>query len=141
MARPTKFNGDTVTLTEEYIENYAESGDVMPSISGLARQLGVCRETVRAWGHEEGKEAFSAILAVLQTEQEHRLLNGGLSGELNSNIVKLALGKHGYTEKRLTEHVGDVMKTLQPIMLTMTPQEAQRIYLENIKNCKVVSEQ
>jgi hypothetical protein len=32
--------------------------------------------------------------------QERILVSKGLKGEFNSNIAKLALGKHGYTDKQ-----------------------------------------
>ncbi len=35
--------------------------------------------------------------------QKYYLLNGGLAGTLNSHITKLALGKHGYSEKTQQE--------------------------------------
>jgi hypothetical protein len=31
--------------------------------------------------------------------QELKLMDGGLTGDFNSAIAKLALGKHGYSEK------------------------------------------
>lgn len=44
------------------------------------------------------------ILERIGATQEVVLLNGGLTGEMNSNIVKLVLGKHGYNEKQNIDH-------------------------------------
>lgn len=73
----------------------------LPSVAGLAVFLGVARSTVYAWKDDEtelGKQ-FSDILERILAEQEKRLVNNGLSGVYNANIAKLALGKHGYTDK------------------------------------------
>lgn len=81
----------------------------LPSIAGLAVYLGVNRDTVYAWrdkdltaSTEEEKSLFlefSDILGDILTEQEKRLVNGGISGTYNPMITKLALGKHGYADK------------------------------------------
>ncbi len=99
MARPTKYNQKLVDTARAYIDDYAKCGDAMPSIAGLAVVLSISRETIHTWRHEEGKEEFSDILALLLSTQERVLMNNGLTGEFNSAITKLALGKHGYSEK------------------------------------------
>ena len=104
--RPTKYTNETVSLIRDYIENYEETGDVIPSIAGLACVLGVRRETLHAWSREDGKPEFSLILGELLAKQERVLFNNGLNGTFNSNICKLALGKHGYHEKSIQEQSG-----------------------------------
>jgi len=39
-------------------------------------------------------------LSRIATNQEFRLLNGGLLGDFNPAITKLALANHGYSEKQ-----------------------------------------
>ena len=97
--RPSKYNDETIPLTLEYIENYKTEGDAMPSIAGLACVLGVARDTIHAWRHDEGKEDFSDILDKLLATQERVLFNRSLLGDYNASIAKLALGKHGYSDK------------------------------------------
>ena len=100
VGRPTKYNDQTIPLTLDYLNNFKEYGDMVPSVAGLADRLEVCRETLYEWGRHENKSEFSDILGRLSTRQEKVLFNGGLSGEFNSNIVKLGLAKHGYSDKQ-----------------------------------------
>jgi hypothetical protein len=77
---------------------------MIPSIAGLAVVLGKSRETLHKWGREIPQ--FSDILSTLLADQEQLLLNNGLAGTFNSSITKLALGKHGYSEKQETALTG-----------------------------------
>lgn len=108
IGRPTVYSEETLEKTVDYLENYQSHGDVIPSIVGLARVLEVCRDTVHAWLRDEEKEDFSYIVRKLLSEQERALINGGLKGDMNANITKLVLGKHGYTEKRDQNNTGSV---------------------------------
>lgn len=98
--RPTEYNEEILSQARNYLENYKKLGDEIPSNAGLAVHLGLSRETIQAWRKEVGKEEFSYILAAIQVKQENVLINKGLSGDFNSNITKLVLGKHGYHEKK-----------------------------------------
>lgn len=70
----------------------------IPSIAGLAKFLGVSRETIYNW-EKENTEYFDT-LSILRVEQETALITGGVSGQYNPNIVTLIMKKeHGYTEK------------------------------------------
>jgi len=97
--RPTKYNDEMVTLAEDYIVNFGEYGDAVPTIAGLACELGISRDTVYAWMAEPEKQAFSDIAKQLMTHQERKLTNGSLSNQLNPMIAKLMLSKHGYSDK------------------------------------------
>lgn len=70
----------------------------IPTKGGLARYLGVSRDTLYEWAkiHPD----FSDIMEYLGSEQEDRLINNGLSGAYNPTIAKLLLAKHGYVEKQ-----------------------------------------
>ena len=77
-----------------------------PSIAGLARYLGISRETVRLWAAEgESKDAdplnkeFFGIVEDVLAEQEERLISKGLSGQYSPVLAKLLLHKHGYSDK------------------------------------------
>lgn len=69
----------------------------LPSLQGLARYLGINQDTIYDWRSKYPE--FSDILAQILAEQSKRLIEKGLSGDYNSNIAKLVLGKHGYHEK------------------------------------------
>jgi hypothetical protein len=99
MARPTKYNQEIVEKAQHYLDNYEEYDDIIPSQAGLSLALGLCRETLRIWSKDEDKKEFSGILERINQKQECVLINNGLNGTFNSNIVKLALGKHGYHDR------------------------------------------
>ena len=101
--RPTKYNEEALNTAEDYIVNFSDYGDAIPSVVGLAVALKTHRDTIYAWAKEEGKEAFSDIVKRLSTNQERKLLNGGLDNSFNPTIAKLLLGKHGYSDKQETD--------------------------------------
>ena len=108
MGRPTTFNADTLAKTKDYIKNYAKYGHQMPSVAGLAVVLKVGRGGIYDWeGHPDHKD-FSDMLEDLLSAQELVLFNRGLINEFNSTISKLALTKHGYTDKQEQEITGTV---------------------------------
>jgi len=96
--RPTKYNSKVREIAEAYIENYeSEHEHAIPSIVGLANILKVQRQTIYNWGDDN--EEFLDILEEINQKQEIILITKGLKSEFNSNITKLALGKHGYHDK------------------------------------------
>ena len=124
--RPTIYSEEVLEKTQKYLEETndeylaikGKGGRVvnhklvvhLPSIEGLARYLQVHRDTIYSWKGQYPK--FSYILGQILTEQAKRLLENGLSGNYNSNIVKLALGKHGYKEQQEVEHSGELLLPL-----------------------------
>ena len=100
MGRPTKYSQEMIDKAREYLVKHKEYGDLVPSAVGLAQCLGINRSTLYAWSDDNVE--FSNILGDVQTAQERQLLSGGLGGEFNSAIVKLMLGKHGYSDKQET---------------------------------------
>lgn len=101
--RPTIFRQEMIEEAEHYMDNYESFGDIIPSVVGLCDATNLKRSTLYQWC-EDPDHPFADILEKINMRQERKLLNGGLSGELNSNITKLALGKHGYHEKKDHEH-------------------------------------
>ena len=101
--RPTDYNGSILEKSNAYLKSYTEEGDVIPSIAGLACVLKISRTTIYDWAKQEDKKEFSYILADILSKQEKVLMNKGLNGEFNSAIVKLVLGKHGYSDKAETD--------------------------------------
>jgi len=102
--RPPKYSKALEAKALVYVEGGWKERDAIPSHVGLSSLLDVRRETLYAWAKDE-KKNFSNILAKCNAEQERVLLNMGLIGEYNSNIVKLVLGKHGYNEKPQEEEL------------------------------------
>ena len=104
--RPSKYTPELIEKTKEYLANWQSTGDVIPSIAGLAGVLEVRRETIHEWCREDEKEDFSNIVAQILRKQEQTLANKGLTGDFNSSITKLLLTKHGYSDKIEQEHTG-----------------------------------
>jgi len=96
--RPTKYSQEIIDQSSDYLDNFKESGDVIPSIEGLSEHLNISRTCIYDWKTHEDKEEFSYILEKILAKQGRILINSGLKGEFNSAITKLALGKHGYHE-------------------------------------------
>ncbi len=98
--RPTKYTPELLELAHSYIDNFEPSEtELIPMIAGLAYFLKISRDTVHTWVKEEGKEEFSDVVEQIMTKQEQMLFTGGLSSAMNASITKLALTKHGYTDK------------------------------------------
>ncbi len=105
-----------IKQTKLYLANYEEYG-IMPSVLKLAITLGVNRKTLtnvksnppKTKDHSlqaKLKRRMIILLELVHDMQHDVLLEGGLDGSLNSNIVKLALGKHGYSEKKEQQITG-----------------------------------
>ena len=98
--RPTKYTDETNDTARAYLDGgYMAEGSVIPSVAGLALLLGVARNTIYDWASQEDKLEFSNILDDILSKQEILLINSGLTGDFNASIAKLALGKHGYSDK------------------------------------------
>lgn len=102
--RPTTFNEEVAKAAREYLSddesvNYKSHDHAIPSIVGMCRVIKRPKSTVYDWAKTEGHE-FSDILAESNEFQELVTINGTLKGELNAQIGKLVLGKHGYHEKQ-----------------------------------------
>ena len=102
--RPTDYTPELLAKAWEYANGGWEfAGDLVPSVAGLACEIGVRRETCHAWAKDESKE-FSNILAKIAEQQERKLLNGGLGGDFNAPITKMMLTKHGYSDRVENDH-------------------------------------
>ena len=126
--RPTLYNDTIANKAREYIKNYQEYGHAMPSIVGMAVALNVGKSTLYDWANTEGNK-FSDILAECMDNQELVLFNNALTNQFNATIAKLALGKHGYSEKTETNHSGTL--GLEAYELTETERSARIAALLN----------
>ena len=99
--RPTKYNQTILDKTADYLENFKTSyGDIIPTVQGLTLLLEISDETVSNWKKQKDKKQFFGMLEKLKKKQHQALINGGISGDFNSNITKLVLTKHGYRDKQ-----------------------------------------
>lgn len=105
MARPTDYTPELLERARQYISDI----DGLPQVAGMARFLGVSRDTLYEWAkiHDE----FSDIFENVKAAQEEMLIEKGLSGDFNSTITKLMLSKHGYRESQ------DVTSDGKPLIL------------------------
>jgi len=104
MARPTKYNKAILEKANSYLVEWEKEGDMIPSVEALAGYLKVIRKTLYNWG--DSHDEFLHILEEVNRLQAKTLINNGLSGNFNSAITKLVLGKHGYSEKQQQEISG-----------------------------------
>lgn len=111
--RPTDYTPELVEKARFYLEDYKSQDDVIPSVVGLSKYISISRACINRWGTEEDKTEFKDILEKINTEQHNVLINKGLSGEFNSAIAKLVLGKHGYHEKTQQEVSGPGGKPIE----------------------------
>lgn len=122
--RPTKYTPELLEKAKHYVDNFEEFGDPVPSHESLALVLGIGRRTLYDWGKDEDKEEFSLILEKCNQMQVKTLFRGALLGDMNANIAKLMLGKHGYSEKHqqeLTGANGGAIKTESKIEWVIQP--------------------
>lgn len=105
--RPTAYSKEIIDKSKDYLENFADNGDVIPSVEGLAAYIGRARSTLYNWAEDENKKEFLDILESINEKQKRLLINKGLTSEFNSNITKLVLGKHGFSERDREENDTD----------------------------------
>lgn len=98
--RPTKYTPELLDKAHTYYCEWQTLGNQIPSHMALANYLDISNACMYRWSGEEDKKEFRDILAKIKRLQEITLLDNGLSGEFNSNITKLVLGKHGYKEQQ-----------------------------------------
>jgi len=111
--RPTNYTPELVAKAKLYVDDYGSQNDVIPSVVGLCKYIGISRSCINRWGTEEGKEEFRDILDNINEVQHSVLINKGLIGDFNPAIAKLVLGKHGYHEKQQTELSGPEGKPIE----------------------------
>jgi hypothetical protein len=101
VGRPTLYSESLLQKAREYVEGDYDTvyGHAIPSHLGLCEALSITKSTLYKWAGEEGKEDFSDILATCNAKQHNILISKGLTGDFNSAIAKLVLGKHGYHDR------------------------------------------
>lgn len=98
--RPTKYNEVMLETAERYLTDYSNEYDhLIPSIVGLAEVLEVTAKTLYNWSNHPDNGEFLHMLDKIQQRQHRILIENGLTGDFNAAITKLALTKHGYSDK------------------------------------------
>jgi hypothetical protein len=104
--RLTDYSPEIVEKAWEYANGgWIKAGDKVPSVAGLACEIGMHRETCYDWARDKDK-VFSDILKAIAQKQERELLNNGLDGTFNPPITKMMLSKHGYSDATKQELSG-----------------------------------
>lgn len=99
MGRPSKYTPELLEMAQHYVDNYEEYDDPIPSIAGLACELGISRDTLHTWAKDPDKVEFSDIYIKLMSSQERSLLKGGLRDGFSPAVTKMVLTKHGYSDR------------------------------------------
>lgn len=102
--RPSKYSEELIEKAPGYLDTWDKDGSVIPTQAGLALHCGISLACLKQWANDPDKKEFIAILDKVELIQQNLLLNKGISGEFNSNITKLVLGKHGFKEKTENEN-------------------------------------
>ena len=120
MGRPSKYTPELLEAAWAYVNGgWLECGDKIPSVAGMACEIGLTRETCHEWNRDEEKREFSNIMRALAQKQERTLTNHGLDGTYNGMITKLILTKHNYSDKIEQDNTSSDK--------SMTPQVIERI--------------
>ena len=98
VGRPTKYSAAVLAQLKDYIANYEDHDDIVPSAAGFACVIGVSRMTLYNWGDKY--PSFLYMLGQLNAAQERIAMKNGLENKWNATIVKLLLAKHGYSDKQ-----------------------------------------
>ena len=113
IGRPTKYCQELLEKAKQYLEVYEGLGDSIPNVEGLCIYIGIRRSTAYDWAKHEDKAEFSDTLELINMTQKRVLLNSGLTSKFNSNITKLALSNHGFSDKQQTEISGPGGKAIE----------------------------
>jgi hypothetical protein len=106
VGRPEDYCPEIVEKAWAYANGgWITAGDKVPSIAGLACEIGIHRDTCHDWAKDHNKE-FSDVLKTIAQKQERELLNNGLAGTFNPPITKMMLSKHGYSDATKNEVSG-----------------------------------
>ena len=92
--RPTKYTPALLEKANGYLLEYTR---LIPSHQDLCLYLDISDATLYRWAEE--KAEFKDILAKVKQTQFVVSMDGGLAGDMNANLVKLLMGKHGLSDK------------------------------------------
>lgn len=94
----TQYSEAYLQAAKDYLANYAEKGDVVPTIEGLADEMGRAVKTLYNWA--EQFDEFAEVMARIMAKQGRELQNKSLRKEISENISRLLLSSnHNKREK------------------------------------------
>ena len=106
MTRPCTLTPEVEAKIQDYIDNFEEHGEIVPSFVGLCRFIKKARQTVYDWkNRSDANQALLDALEYIDQTQHVKLINGGLSSAYNPAITKLMLANHGYSDKVQQDNV------------------------------------
>lgn len=94
--RPPIYNEEMPPKVGEYIDNCIGAEEV-PTTAGLSLYIGVNKDTIVEWSKTH--DDFSVSYKFMMAFQEDDVWQNALHGKYNSNIAKLMLHNHGYSDK------------------------------------------
>lgn len=98
MTRESDYSDTFLRTAQDYLLTFAAKGDPVPTVEGLADELGKGTKTMYNWGKEHPD--FQDVLDQLIAKQGRLLQAKGLRKETDSGITKLLLSaNHGKREK------------------------------------------
>jgi len=120
MARPTKYTPELLDKADDYLNNWI-GRRLFPSHQDMCLQLKISESTLYDWAgkHEE----FSEILARVKLTQFVVTMDGGMSGEMNANLVKLLMGKHGLSDKSVVDQTSSDGSMSAPTVIQLVAKE------------------
>jgi len=105
--RPTKYDPSFIKRAIEYINSCNREATELPTIEGLALQLGLDDERISEYA--EKYPEFDATIKALKKKQKNQLMNDGMYGgkDVNSAMaIFLLKANHGLMEASRTEITG-----------------------------------
>ena len=118
MARPTKYSDELLEKANGYLLQYTR---LIPSNQDLCLHLNISESTLYDWAQKH--EEFSDILARVKLTQFAVAMDGGLGGDMNANLVKLLMGKHGLSEKSVVDQTSSDGSMSAPTVIQLVAKE------------------
>ena len=126
--RPSSYTDESIEKVGEFAALELEAGN-LPTRAGLANHIGITKDTLIKWGNEH-KHLLDALKAFDQL-QENQVWQKALNGEYNSNIAKLMLHNHGYSDRTQTDNLNKNVDV--PVDEDLKPEEQLQDVLKRIK--------
>jgi len=118
MARPTKYSDELLEKANGYLLQYTR---LIPSNQDLCLHLNISESTLYDWAQKH--EEFSDILARVKLTQFAVAMDGGLGGDMNANLVKLLMGKHGLSDKSVVDQTSSDGSMSAPTVIQLVAKE------------------
>jgi hypothetical protein len=124
MARPTKYTPELLKKCWEYLKQWDEDGDVVPTDAALCGYIEINLDTFYSWVKDPEKHEFSDIALEIDRIQKRLLVNNGLLGTFTSKISAIMLSNHGIINK---QHIDiDSENQAQPIKIQIIAEDAKK---------------